>query len=256
MEKDPKGTKYCAELDIHHFYESLTQDAVLARLKEIVKDRKVLDLAERVSKDGILIGAYYSQWFANTMLQPLDHMIRQSGHRVSHYIRYMDNFTIFSPNKRELRKLVGEIETWLNAHGLRLKENWQIFRTNFSAKVEKRHQQMSKRKQSFRKPRIPTALGYRYGHGYTLLRKRNLLRLKRQLAKYYKKMKQGKRIAVTLAQGLLSRIGQLKHCRSCHIFKRYIKPKTQRALKAVVREYTRKEKKKWITYSDLLTATA
>lgn len=220
MENDPKGTKYCAELDIHH------------------------------------IGAYFSQWFANTVLQPLDRLIRQSGCRVSHYLRYMDNFTIFSPNKRSLRKLIGIISDWLANFGLRLKDNWQLFRTSFTAKVEKRHQLLDAKKQHHRKPRIPTALGYRYGHGYTLLRKRNLFRLKRQLASYYRKVKRGINIPATMAQGLLSRLGQLKHCNFRHIFARFVKPKTQRDLKAIVRAYARKERAKWTTSSDLSTATA
>ena len=37
-------------------------------------------------KHGILIGAYFSQWFANTVLQPLDRLIRESG-LCDHYLR-------------------------------------------------------------------------------------------------------------------------------------------------------------------------
>ena len=99
MKNDPKGTRYCLELDIHHFYDSLQPAVAIERVKEIVKDRRVIDLAERCTRDGILIGAYCSQWFANTTLQPLDQLIRASG-LCKHYLRYMDNFTIYGPNKR------------------------------------------------------------------------------------------------------------------------------------------------------------
>lgn len=256
MENDPKGTKYCAELDIHHFYDSLTPEVVFEALKRLIKDHRILDLVWRVIKNGILIGAYFSQWFANTVLQPLDRLIRQGGCRVSRCLRYVGGFTIFSPSKRSLRKLIGIISDWLANFGLRLKDNWQLFRTSFTAKVEKRHQLLDAKKQHHRKPRIPTALGYRYGHGYTLLRKRNLFRLKRQLASYYRKVKRGINIPATMAQGLLSRLGQLKHCNFRHIFARFVKPKTQRDLKAIVRAYARKERAKWTTSSDLSTATA
>ena len=235
MAHDPKGTKYCAELDIHHFYESLRPKLVFRRLQQLVKDNRVLSVVWRVIKDGILIGAFFSQWFANTFLQPLDHLIRQGGFRVSHYLRYMDNFTIFSPNKRQLRKLIEAISNWLNTFGLRLKDNWQLFNTS---------------------DRLPTALGYRYGRGYTLPRKRNLFRLKRQLAEYYKKVRQHRKIPITMAQGLLSRLGQMKHCNNRHFFARYVKPKTQRDLKAIVRAYARKERAKWTTSSAQLPATA
>lgn len=256
MEKDPKGTRYCAELDIHHFYESLQPEAVFQHIKGLVKDHRLLDVVWRVIKNGILIGAYFSQWFANTFLQPLDQLIRQSGLRVSHYIRYMDNFTITGPNKRSLHKLVGIISDWLAQHGLRLKSNWQIFRTSFTPKVERAHAKLPEAKRRHRKPRLPTALGYRYGNGYTLLRKRNLHRLKRQLADYYRKLRHRAKIPITLAQGLLSRLGQLKHCNNRHIFARYVRPKTQRDLKTIVRAYARKERAKWTTSSAPLPATA
>lgn len=116
MRTDPKGTKYAEELDIHHFYDSLTIETVMARLRRLVKDRRMLDVCERLMKYGVLIGAFFSQWFANTVLQPLDQMIRNSG-LCDHYMRYMDNLTLFGRNKRKLRKLRGMIEDWLAGRG-------------------------------------------------------------------------------------------------------------------------------------------
>ena len=127
----------------------------------------------------------------------------------------MDNFTIFSPNKRSLKKLIVVISQWLARHGLKLKSTWQYFATSV---------------------RMPTALGYRYGHGYTLLCKKNLFRLKRQLASYYKKLKRGAVIPYTMALGLLSRIGQLRHCNSVQLYARLVKGRLQRNLKNIVRE--------------------
>ena len=104
LRNDPKGTRWCAELDIHHFYESLQPAVVMERMRRLVKDRRVLDLIERVTQGGIQIGAYYSQWLANTTLQPMDHALRESGLKVTHYIRYMDNITIYARSKRALDK--------------------------------------------------------------------------------------------------------------------------------------------------------
>ena len=127
------------------------------------------------------------------------------------------------------------MKDWLEAHGLRLKGNWQKFRTE---------------------DRLPCALGYRYGRGYTLLRKRNLFRLARQLRAYYRKIRMGKRIPISMATGLLSRLGQLRHCNSTRIYKRLVKPKTQRALKCVVRQYMKKERSKWNMSTGPRTAAA
>ena len=227
MKEDKRETKYCLEADIHHFYDSVDPKFVIARLKQLVKDYKVINLVESVLKDGVLIGIYCSQWFANTILQPLDHMIREKGYGVTHYLRYMDNFTIFSGNKRKLKKLLLGIQKWLASIGLKLKSNWQIFATA---------------------DRLPTALGYRYGHGYTLLKKRNLLRLKRKLNCYYRKKRKGKKISMKMATGLLSRLGQLQHCNRKNILKKIYRGKVQRELKEVVRYYSRRERLRWSTF--------
>lgn len=175
MRTDPKGTKYAEELDIHHFYDSLTIETVMARLRRLVKDRRMLDVCERLMKYGVLIGAFFSQWFANTVLQPLDQMIRNSG-LCDHYMRYMDNLTLFGRNKRKLRKL----------------------------RAMRKHQKISPK----------------------------------------------------LAQGLLSRLGQMKHCNHVHFFEKYVETGLQRKLKLVVREHTRKEQARWNMCTEPLKSTA
>ncbi len=224
MKEDRKGTKYCLEMDIHHFYDSIDPKYVIQRMKCLIKDHRVMKLIESVLQYGVLIGIYCSQWFANTILQPLDHLIREGKNGVNHYLRYMDNFTIFSSNKRKLQKLVKVIRKWLAGIELKIKDNWQIFNTT---------------------DRMPSALGYRYGHGFTLLRKRNLLRLKRKLKLYYKKTRKHRKISIHLATGLLSRFGELSHCNRTNIYKRIYRGKVQRELKDIVRIVSRKERLTW-----------
>lgn len=219
---------WCLELDIRHFYESLDPKKVMERMRTLVKDRKTLDLVERVMKDGIQIGAYYSQWLANTFLQPLDQLIRAEADK---YIRYMDNFTIMTRRKKQADKIMKLVEAWLKAHGLELKGNKQKFR-------------MSKR--------LPNALGYRFGKDYTLLRKRSLLRLKRQLRRYYRLRERGNVVPVKFAQGLLSRLGMLRHCNSVKLYARLVHRKTQKQLKDIIRE----EAKKWSTALVVSTSAA
>lgn len=249
MKNDTKGTKYCLQLDIHHFYDSIQPRFVIQRMKRLVKDWRVLTVVDRVVEHGVLIGVYCSQWFANTILQPLDLLIHQSEFGVSHYLRYMDNFTIFGPNKRKLRRLLAEIRAWLSGVGLEVKGDWQVFRVGFTPKVERERRRMTEAERRRRKPRLPSALGYRFGRGYTIPRKRNLLRLKRSLSKYRRKQRKGQRISRKLAAGLLSRLGQLRHCNHTGIYKRIYRPGTQRELKNVIRKYTREERQKWNTSS-------
>ena len=227
MKSDLKGTRYCMELDIHHFYDSIRPVYVMTRLRQLIKDRRVLSVAESIMAEGVLIGLYPSQWFANTLLQPLDRMIRSAG--IAHYVRYMDNLVIFSPNKRKLRKLKSKIDEWLGQIDLRLNSNWQIYPT---------------------RSRLPQALGFRYGRGYTLIRKRNKLRLTRQISKFKRKLRKNGRISFKLACSLLSRIGQLKRCCNYYFYKKYYPEHLQKICKTVVRRRTKEDRKKWSMYSD------
>lgn len=214
MARDPKGTRYCLQCDIRQCYPSLRPSRVMERLRRLVKDRYALDLAWRIIRQGICVGYYPSQWHLNTFLQPLDVLIRE--HRACrHYVRYMDNFTVFSSNKRQLRDLRAEIERWLNERDLELKGDWQIFATD---------------------DRLPDAMGYRYGRGYTLPRKRTFLKAKRAVAGYRRLRDSGKPVSRHMAQGILSRYGQLKHCSNRNLYKALNRgERVQRELKGIVR---------------------
>lgn len=222
--KNPKKTKYCAELDIKHFYDNLSPKVVMDRLRHLIKDGFILDLCERILKGGVQIGAYTSQWFANTTLQPMDQMIRMIDGVM--YMRYMDNITLFSNRKKTLTKAVKKIEKWLNEHGMNLKENKQIFPT---------------------KSRLPNALGYRYGRGYTLIRKRALLTLRREIRKYSKRRNKHLQIAPGTAYAILSRIGRLRHCNSRKIYEKYVPNGMQKYLKNIIRDYQKGALVEWNT---------
>lgn len=215
MACDKKGTRYQFCGDIHHFYNSLTSDVVMQRMRHLYKDRRVLYLIERVIQDGILIGFYTSQWFANTVLQPLDRLIRESG-LCGHYVRYMDNLTIFGSNKRKLHRLKALIEEWLTEHHLQLKADWQIFRVAGDKPPVPLDPPRNGMERS--QHRLPDAVGYRYGRGYTLPRKHNLLRIKRAVCQYRRRVNRGLLVSRRMALSLLSRLGQLTHCNNYHIY--------------------------------------
>lgn len=222
--REGKGTKWCIELDIRHFYDSLRPERVLERMKQLIKDHRMLDLIWSVIKGGILIGAYCSQWFANTFLQPLDQMVRESG--AIHYVRYMDNFTIFTNRRRTADRIIRTVEDWLQRHDLELKKNWQKFPL---------------------RARMPNALGYRFGRGFVLLRKKNRKRLIRYLKRFREMREKGRYITARFAQGLLSRLGLLRHCNSYRFYQKYVCRHTQRKLKTIIRNYQKEAMRKWNT---------
>lgn len=213
VRRDRKHSRWCATMDIRHFYDSIAPSLVTAVLERKIKDRRALELVRRVTMNGVQIGAYPSQWLANTVLQGLDHMIRR--HKGLRYLRYMDNLTLFGPNKRKLHRLVRAVGAWLQARGLTLKGDWQVFPVD---------------------RRLPCALGYRYGRSYTIPRKGNLLRLKRKMAAWRKRQAKGRRTGARNANGLLSRIGQLRHCSNVRLYRMLFRgERVQATLKDAVR---------------------
>lgn len=230
MKDDPSGTRWELCADIRHFYDTLKPEVVMDRMRRLIKDYRTLDLIWRVIKDGIMIGAFPSQWFANTTLQPLDVLVRQSG-LCCHYVRYMDNLTIFGANKRKLRKLKKKIEKWLTYRGLRVKGDWQIFPVVFGR---------------IRDGRLPDAVGYRYGRDYCLPRKHNLMRIKRAIRRY-RKRREEKSIPPRMAHSILSRLGQLRHCNNVNIYKELFRgERIERELKGIIKE--QKEGLTWTMY--------
>lgn len=207
LHNDRKHTKYCLQGDVRKCYESIKPDIVVASMAKFIKDPKYLDLVKRIaySYRSLPLGNYTSTWFCNLILLPLDQVCRQSP-GCYHYVRYADDFIVLGPNKRELHKLVPEVEQTLASLGLALKPNWQVY-------------VVDKRGIDF--------LGFRFFRSHTLLRKRNILSTTRAIRKWEKHK------SAYLARGLLSRLGQLKHFNSYNYKKLYAKKLNIKQIKEV-----------------------
>ncbi len=139
LRKDRKNTKYVAKLDVSKFYPSIPHEAAVAAFQRMFKDSRLMWLICRVishwhaSVDesgrpiGLPIGFLTSQWFANQLLRPLDCLVKQQL-KIRHYVRYMDDLVLFSRNKKELHRGVRAIAVKLAEYGLKLKQNWQVFK--------------------------------------------------------------------------------------------------------------------------------
>lgn len=217
LRNHPKNSKYAVEIDIKKFYPSIPIERLNAALSRKIKDKKFLKIVSDILKScggGLAIGYYICQWLANFYLEPLDHFIL-SIDGVKYMVRYMDNITIFGANKKKLRKARAQIAEFMKDKlGVEMKGNWQIYPT---AK------------------RMVSAVGYRFSKTHVILRKRNFLRLTRQCRRAIKKINAGKQVHFQLAAGLISRIGQIKHCDSHKIRVKYIDPIGIKNLKEVIR---------------------
>lgn len=111
-------TGWFLKADVDKYFDSIRHDILLALLERKVKDRRLLEITRRIVTNGgmngcgLPIGNLTSQFFANVYLHPLDMFVRQAlGTR--RYVRYMDDFVLFSSDKKTLSAHRRSIEDFL-----------------------------------------------------------------------------------------------------------------------------------------------
>lgn len=194
LKSDPEGTKYCLKLDIKKFYPSINHDILKQIIRYKIKDEELLQLLDEIidSAEGVPIGNYLSQFFANLYLAYFDHWIKEIL-KVIYYFRYCDDITILGSSKEELHEQFLKIQEYLEVNlKLQVKPNWQIY------PVEARGIDF---------------VGYVFRHNYTRLRKsikHNLfVKVSGQAKQFsYKKDRVAK---------IGSYFGWLKYCNSKHL---------------------------------------
>lgn len=157
-------TRYCLKIDIQKYYPSINHDILLSQIKRKIKDPKTLKLIEEIvrSAPGVPIGNLISQWFGNVYTAGFDRWVKEHL-KCKYYFRYCDDMIFLASNKETLRTWLRLIRQYLQQElKLTIKDNYQIF------PVEKRGIDF---------------LGYRFFHGYTLVRKSILTAMKRKLHK-------------------------------------------------------------------------
>ena len=81
IRNDVDGTRYCLKMDIHKFYESIDQDAMMDCVKRVFKDKILICLLDkfvRMMPSGISIGLRSSQCLGNLLLSVVvDHYLKE-----------------------------------------------------------------------------------------------------------------------------------------------------------------------------------
>ena len=207
---DPDNCKYCMKLDIRKFFDSIDHHILKNRFAKYIKDKAMLWIIEQVIDaidKGLPLGFFTSHWFANWLLQPLDHLIKENMH-IKHYARYMDDMVLFSSNKDDLKKALKAIRKWLKEHNLTLKSNWQIFRFDYITKKGKH------------KGRELDFIGFKYYCNKVILRKKLMLKLTRKAKKIEKKGK----FTIHDARQLMSQFGLVDWADVYQVYKKYVAP--------------------------------
>lgn len=187
--------KYFLQLDIRQFFPSIDHEILRREFTRLIRDENTLWLCDLILKSGIgilseeydmvyfqnddllaanrprglPIGNLTSQFWANVYLNNFDHFVKRDL-KVKAYLRYVDDFLLFSNNKKELWCWKRILTKKLNS--LRL-----------TIHTKKAHIYPTDRGIPF--------LGFRIYPEYRLLKRRKAIGYRRHLKALYKKFRNG-----------------------------------------------------------------
>lgn len=123
------GGIWVVEVDWRKYFDTIPQDKLMERVKELISDGRLLDLLKKYLKAGVMDGmkgwepteegtpqgAVISPLLANLYLNPLDHLMAAAGYEMT---RYADDFVVQCRSEEEARVALGMIEKWAQENGL------------------------------------------------------------------------------------------------------------------------------------------
>jgi len=120
-------TVWVLKCDIRKFFASIDHDMLIGILKEYVSDEDIRWLMAEIVGSfhstrkgvGLPLGNLTSQLLVNIYMNRFDQFVKHKL-KATYYIRYADDFVIFSQDKKWLQEMLPEIEDFL-WHRLRLK---------------------------------------------------------------------------------------------------------------------------------------
>ncbi len=103
-----RRNQYYLKFDIKKYFDSINHSILKTILSRYFKDNKLLSIFSKIIDSyhtrlgyGLPIGNLASQYFANMYLGELDNYIKHTL-RIKYYIRYMDDFVIWTNSKSDL----------------------------------------------------------------------------------------------------------------------------------------------------------
>lgn len=185
--------RYCLKADIRKFYPSVDHSILLGIVRRKIKCQETLALLQDIicscpGGKNVPIGNYTSQWLGNLYLNELDQWIKHV-HRVKGYLRYCDDFCLFSNDKGYLREMKDTIRVFL-AERLRLSySHAEVFPVSQGVDF----------------------LGYRHFKDHILVRKSTAKRMQRRLRHLPAALAQGHITPDQFRGSVASAHGWLKH---------------------------------------------
>ena len=190
---------YYLKCDIKKYFESIDHEVIINILEKIFKDERLVNLFKKIISHqppytekgkGLPIGNLTSQHMANIYLGQLDLFVKHEL-KCQGYLRYMDDFILFSNDKKELGVFLEKIRFYLKKElNLKLKE--KVVRI---APVSEG---------------LPF-LGHRVFRGLLRLQRANLIRFRKKYLRLEKKFIKGKITQEDLTNSARSMIAHISH---------------------------------------------
>ncbi len=208
-----RSSRYILQCDIRKYFPSIDHEILKSLLRRKLKCKETLWLADTIidnsneqdpvldhfpgddlltplqRRRGLPIGNLTSQFFANIYLNGFDHFVKEHL-KAAKYVRYVDDFALFSDDWEFLAEARVAIENYLA--GLRLKIHpvkSQLFETRHGANF----------------------LGFRILPDRIRVRTENLRRAKRRLRRMQREYAQGKMREQEVSQSIQSWVAHLEH---------------------------------------------
>ena len=204
---------FVLKCDLRKFFPSVDHEILKHVIRRKVKDLSVLWLVDRIidasniqeaidgwfpgddlltpldRRRGLPIGNQTSQFFANVLLNPLDHFFRDQLN-VAGYVRYVDDFLVFGNDKAQLADIRNQCRSVLERYRLRLHPQKSVIsRTDCGFPF----------------------LGVRIFPYHRRLPRQNLVRARRRLREMQQQFKAGSATLSAIRQRLMSWHGHVMH---------------------------------------------
>ena len=117
------GYRHCIDMDLAKFFDKVQHDVLMVRVARKVHDRRLLKLIGRYLRAGVMVdtdlqpsiegtmqGGPLSPILANILLDDFD---KELEHRGLHFVRYADDFLVFTKTSEAAQRVARSIETYL-----------------------------------------------------------------------------------------------------------------------------------------------
>ncbi len=217
-----RNSRYILQCDIQKYFPSIDHEILKQKIRRKIKCQKTLWLIDTIidhsnpqeptpfyfenddlltpiqRRKGLPVGNLTSQFFANIYLNDLDHFIKEVL-KIKQYVRYVDDFALFSNDKTFLKMARQQVEKYLTTVRLKIHPiKSQLFRTQIGA----------------------TFLGFRILQDKIRLKSESLRRAKHRLKQIQQNLAQGKITQEKAQQCVQSWVAHAEHANTWQLRKK------------------------------------